>query len=94
MRKRNPYFEQEKRYQRMIKEMVPKIYAAFALALHRQHGFGYTRILRILVETQELWIAQARGEYDIIKLCEEETGLNMISETTAKEHGIKGDAEI
>ena len=94
MAKRNPYFEQEKRYRRMVHEMVPQIYAAFALVLHRQHGFGYTRIMRVLYETQELWQAHARKELDIVKVCEEETGLNMVSETTAKERGMKGDAKI
>ena len=93
-RKRNPYFEQEKRYRRMVHEMVPKIYACFALSLHEHYGFGQKRIMRILGDTQRKWIEQANGNYDISAECLEKTGLNMISETTAKERGIKGDAEI
>lgn len=94
MTKRNPFYEQEKRYRRNMKEMVPKIYAAFALALRHQYGYGQKRILRVLAETQEMWIGQMRGEYDIIGRCYDETGLSMITEVTAKELGIKGDRKI
>ena len=90
MARRNPYIEQEKRYRRNLAEMVPKIYAAFAVALHRNYGFGFTRILRVLADTQDLWNKHVSNEIDIIKVCSDETGINMITTITAEEQGVKG----
>jgi hypothetical protein len=70
--------------------MVPKIYAAFAVALHRNYGFGFTRILRVLADTQDLWNKHVNNEIDIIKVCSDETGINMITTITAEEQGVKG----
>lgn len=36
-------------------QMVPQIYAAIAIALHRTYGFGYKRINDIFVESQHIW---------------------------------------
>ena len=36
-------------------QMVPQIYTAIAIALHRTHGFGYKRINDIFVESQHIW---------------------------------------
>ena len=35
-------------------QMVPQIYAAIAIALHRTYGFGYKRINDIFVESQHI----------------------------------------
>ena len=35
-------------------QMVPQIYAAMAIALHRTDGFGYKRINRAFVESQKI----------------------------------------
>lgn len=91
--KRNPFVEQERRYLRRIKELVPVIYAAFALALHEE-GFGFKRIVRVLAETQSLWNRHAAGELNIIEECSEKLGIDMMSETTARTHGVQGDAHI
>lgn len=88
------YIEQEKRFRRKIDELAPTIYAAFCIALHRHYGFGYERILRVLKETQVLWHDAAVGYNDIVKICEEETGIDLMSHLTAKEHGVEGDATI
>ena len=88
------YIEQEKRFRRQIDEMAPKIYAAFCVALHRQFGFGYERILRVLMESQDLWHEAAYGDTDIVRLCSDEVGIDMLSHLTAKEQGVEGDARI
>lgn len=58
-------------------EMVPQIYAALALALHRECGWGYTRINRVFVESQRIWESFAGSGDDMISLCEKETGITM-----------------
>lgn len=86
--RRNQFVEQERRYKRAMTEMVPRIYAAFAVSLHRNYGFGFVRIGRILADTQKYWQEMTADE--INELCIKETGINMISETTAKAAGIEG----
>jgi hypothetical protein len=88
--KRNQFIEQERRHKRAIAEMVPKIYAAIAVSLHRNYGFGFTRILRVLADTQDLWNKHANNEIDIIKICSDETGIDVISTITAEEIGASG----
>lgn len=85
------FVEQEKRFRRKIDELAPTIYAAFCIALHRHYGFGYERILRVLKETQILWHDAAVGYNDIVKICEEETGIDLMSTITAKEQGVEGE---
>ena len=85
------FIEQEKRFRRKIDELAPTIYAAFCIALHREYGFGYERILRVLIETQKLWHSAAEGYTDIVKLCEQETGIDLMSHLTAKERGVEGE---
>lgn len=59
-------------------QMVPQIYAAMAMALHRTYGFGYERINRVFVESQKIWLDfDGRGE-EMVKLCEKETGVTVI----------------
>ena len=36
-------------------KIVPQIYAAMAIALHRTYGFGYERINRAFLESQYIW---------------------------------------
>lgn len=88
------FIEQEKRFRRQIDEMAPKIYAAFCIALHRHYGFGYERILRVLIESQELWHEAAYNGLDIVRLCSDEVGIDMLSHLTAKEQGVEGDVRI
>lgn len=85
------FIEQERRFRRQINEMAPKIYAAFAVALHRHYGFGYERILRVLIESQDLWRESAYNNLDIVKLCSDEVGIDMLSHLTAKEQGVEGE---
>ena len=87
--KNKQFIDQERRYRRMIHEIIPKVYAAFSIALHREYGFGYERILRVLRETQKYWDESEAGEMDILAVCSEELGIDLISHQTAKEQGIK-----
>lgn len=62
---------------RAADQMVPQIYAAMAIALHRTYGFGYDRINRVFVESQHIWSEfSGRGE-EMIELCEKETGVTV-----------------
>ena len=84
------FIEQEKRYRQKINDLAPTIYAAFCIALHREFKFGFERILRVLIESQDLWHEAANGSLDIVKLCSDEVGIDMLSHLTAKEQGVEG----
>lgn len=60
-------------------QMVPQIYAAVAIALHRTYGFGYKRINDVFVESQRVWENFDGTPDDMIALCEKETGVTVIS---------------
>ena len=65
-------------------QMVPQIYAAIAIALHRTHGFGYKRINDIFVESQHIWEDYAGDGAGMVKKCEEETGVTVCSPEEAQ----------
>ena len=128
------YILQERRWRAHIREMVPKIYAGFALTLARQKGlidaeklkkyvkdnnigvgcngdhqkefldaieelqhdayFDFNRIVNTLTETQDLWQSDGGNGFDILKTCSEETGINLMSEVTAKALDVEGDAKV
>lgn len=56
-------------------QMVPQIYAAIAIALHRTYGFGHKRINDVFVESQRIWENYSGDAAGMIKKCEEETGM-------------------
>jgi transaldolase len=43
-----------------------------------------------LADTQDLWNKHANNEIDIIKICSDETGIDVISTITAEEIGASG----
>lgn len=55
--------------------VIPEIYAALALALHRVNGFGYDRINNVFAESQQIWSSFQGKPEDMIALCEQETGI-------------------
>ena len=65
-------------------QMVPQIYAAIAIALHRTYGFGYKRINDIFVESQHIWEDYAGDGAGMVKKCEEETGVTVCSPEEAQ----------
>ena len=79
------YIQQERRWRAHIREMVPKIYAGFCLDFH----LSFEQIVYILKKTQELWQADGENGFDIVKVCAEETGINLMSKVTADAAGIK-----
>lgn len=58
--------------------LVPHVYAAIAIALHRQCGWGFTRITKVFAESQRLWTEL--GGDNMVELCEKETGITLTSE--------------
>lgn len=67
-------------------QMVPQIYAAIAIALHRTYGFGYKRINDVFIESQHIWEDFNGRPDDMITLCEKETGVTLIGRK-AEENG-------
>ena len=59
-------------------ELVPIIYAAMALALHRSYGFGYKRINDVFAESQRIWEEHVGDLEDMVQLCEKETGITVV----------------
>lgn len=53
--------------------LIPHVYAAVALALHRECGWGYKRINRLFYQSQCIW--ESLGEETMVELCEKETGI-------------------
>ena len=84
------FVQREKRMMRKLHETVPVVYAAFCVALHRRYKFGYQRILNVLIDTQDLFVKHGNGEIDILTICSEETGIDVLSEQTAKENDVEG----
>lgn len=58
-------------------KMVPQIYAAMAIALHRSEKFGYERINRVFLESQHIWEDFSGNIEGMIELCEKETGVRI-----------------
>lgn len=85
----NNYIHQEKRWMGHVREMVPRIYAGFALAMHRRYHMTFEQIFQALVDTQEYWQSDGTGGFDILKTCSEETGINLLSKVTADAAGIE-----
>ena len=59
-----------------INDTVPSIYAAIALALHRS-GVLDDDINYIFSLSQSIWYESIEKGIDMIKMCEEETGISL-----------------
>lgn len=64
------------------------MYSALAVALHRRYGFGQKRIVDVLTDIQNLFIENQDDIFKIVKMANQETGLLLMSDQTAKELGI------
>lgn len=60
--------------------ITPQVYAAMAIALHRELGWGKTRINRLFVASQEIWESFDGRPSDMIEQCEKETDMYFIGE--------------
>ena len=76
--KQPTYLHQEKRWKAHIREMVPKIYAAFCLVLNEKYGLTFEQIVDILAATQDLWQSDGENGFDILNACVEKTGINLM----------------
>lgn len=61
-----------------IRDITPCVYASIALALNKYWGFGFERINRLFVQSQEIW--EELGDDNMIELCERETGITLKGE--------------
>lgn len=77
-----------------VDNMIPRNYAAFALVLSREYGFDQDKLTDIIVKTQELYNDSFFDGFDILKVCSEETGIDMYGEVHAKRYHVKGDLYI
>ena len=84
MAKNNKLVNQYKEMYNQINPITPKVYAALAIALHREYGWGYTRILRTFTASQDIWDESNERGIDMIKMCEEETGITLMDKKTAE----------
>ena len=84
MAKNNKLVNQYKEMYKQINQITPKVYAALAIALHREYGWGYTRILRTFTASQDIWDESNERDVDMIKMCEEETGITLMDKKTAE----------
>jgi len=60
-------------FNKEVTNIVPAVYSSIALALSRNWGFGYERINRLFLQSQEIW--DELGTDNMIDLCERETGI-------------------
>ena len=84
MAKNNKLVNQYKEMYKQINQITPKVYAALAIALHREYGWGYTRIARAFAASQNIWDESNELGIDMIKMCEEETGITLMNKNAAE----------
>ena len=84
MAKNNKLVNRYKEMYKQINQITPKVYAALALALHRECGWGYTRIARVFAASQDIWDESNERGIDMIKMCEEETGITLMNKKAAE----------
>ena len=77
MAKNKLLIESMKRVQREIDNTTPNIYAAIAIALHREHGWGYKRINDLFCESQKIWYEANGKNIDMPTMCFDETGIDV-----------------
>lgn len=75
MGKNNALINTYRRLDRKIQELTPNIYASFALALHRRWGWGEKRISDLFEEVAAIWSDSVNNPHNLIKECENETGI-------------------
>ena len=77
MARNKAFIERMKKLHRNIKTETEQIYAGVALALHREYGFGYVRINRIIQQSLIIWEECAEKGIDMTQMCLEETGIDV-----------------
>lgn len=85
---------QEQRYSRNVKENTAWIFSALSVVLHRRYGFGKKRITDVLTDVQNIFVQNQSDIAGIVRTAYQETGLILMSETTAKELGIDLEGKV
>lgn len=76
MSKNNALINAAKMYRKQFDAMIPKIYAAFCISMHEE-GWGFKRLARVLVRSQELWMEAEQTGEDMCARCLNETGIDV-----------------
>lgn len=69
--------KREKELDQNIDVVLPSVYAAIALALHRSCGTTADDIRYIFAESQRIWYESLEKDIDMIQMCEDETGIEV-----------------
>ena len=77
MGKNNKLINQFKLMHQHIQNLTPEIYAAIAIAMHR-NGYTFEDIELIFAESQEIWTECVQSGVNMQKMCEEETGIDVM----------------
>ena len=88
------FIQNQKELKRQIDSLTPQIYSVMALALHRKFGWGYERINRAFVESQNIWTQASEEGIDVVLQTYNETGILTVSVQQARRHGIEIPEEI
>lgn len=77
MGKNNAFINAQKRTMKQALDVVPKVYAAIAISLQRKYGWEYEDINALFNESQEVWNECVETGVDMLKMCSDETGIDM-----------------
>lgn len=77
MAKNNAFINSQKRAIKQSLDVVPKVYAAIAIVLQRKLGWDFEDISFLFNESQKVWNECATSGADMLKMCYEETGIDM-----------------
>ena len=92
MPKNNAAIKLLRTYQEKVKNILPDMYASFAIAL-KNSGFNNSKIEEVLELSQAVWDIAANEGVDLIPWAEEETGIDLHTFDVGKAKINKGGTE-
>lgn len=84
MGKNNAFINAQKRLQKQSLDVVPKVYAAIAISLQRKYGWEFEDINALFNESQVVWNECVETGVDMLKMCSDETGIDMQRKVTQR----------
>lgn len=84
MGKNNAFINAQKRLQKQSLDVVPKVYAAIAISLQRKYGWEFEDINALFNESQVVWNECVATGVDMLKMCSDETGIDMQRKVTQR----------
>ena len=84
MGKNNAFINAQKRIQKQSLDVVPKVYAAIAISLQRKYGWDFEDINALFGESQAVWNECVSTGVDMLKMCSDETGIDMQRKVTER----------